>query len=127
MEPNELDNLNLHCPDHSGKTVPLDLYLDALEQTLQSADELLTRPLRQGGFEVVIGCDRLPSRDILRRLAKCSDRMALLEHAALSLDRQESESPPPPRQFQSVLDQFRKLGLHFLWSSLRQHAAVQTP
>src|SRR5262249_18345786 len=62
-------------------------------QTLESADELLIRPPRQGGFEVVIGLSKFPGRDTLRRLAARKDRHVGLQRAFSRFDLAEAEGP----------------------------------
>jgi hypothetical protein len=67
----------------------------AKAQTLESADGLLIRPRRQGGFEVVIGFDRVPRRETPWLLAKSADCHALIEQAVAQFDREEGERHPP--------------------------------
>ena len=50
-------------------------------QILGSATEILIRPLEQSGFELVLGLDRSPSLETLRRLASQKDRVRLIEQA----------------------------------------------
>lgn len=61
---------------------------------LQSADEVLIRPLeRSGEFELVVGLRESPSLETLRRLASQTDRLRLIELAlSLSLPLPESSS-----------------------------------
>src|SRR5437870_13766673 len=66
-------------PHPDRRTIPLELFLAATAQTLESGDGLLIRPPRQGGFEVVIGLWKSPGHEIRRQMAACTDRHDVLQ------------------------------------------------
>jgi hypothetical protein len=67
----------------------------APEQVLQSADEFLIRPLKQSGFELVIGLPALPDLGSLQLLVGRRDRHLLIERAASWGAPAESNGFPP--------------------------------
>src|SRR6266436_1319564 len=78
---------------HRCRSVPLERYIAALEQSLSSVDEIRFRPLGRNGVELVIGLARSPAPGTLRLLAEHKDRAGLIERA-LAAEDFASDYPP---------------------------------
>src|ERR1700730_6113114 len=105
------------------RTIPLEFFLAAREQTLESADGFLFRSLRQGGFEVVIGLSKSPGHDTLRRLAACRDRHVALRRAFAQSDPAETEKHPQPSKVGWALGQLCSGWLRYLFPHRRSQKA----
>lgn len=110
-------------PDLPGqRTSPSKSYLGGAAPILESADGLLIRPLERGGFEVVIGLSKLPSRGSLRRLAACADRHVVLQRAFGTPDPEAIESQARENIVGSALGRWCNGLYRLLWPNRRSQA-----